>query len=196
MKHDASAVIGTSNLSSSTRAATCCEALPTYLGDVAAQRIPTDADLRTCLAGLQRRRHRTATKTPGINPLREQCNAPEAQGDACSTERWFTLTHDATCLTHSQPRTGTVIARRVAVACVRKARARVTVSRKEIDRLPNSHALQGIASVGCITFGWSWPVRWRGIKSLPPPLYRKHRSHRFIRGENTSSGCRKTAGAS
>ena len=54
--------------------------------------------------------------------------------------------------------------------CINRIHTHAAGNRRSICHLPSSHELQGTSPVSSTVFGLSWPVRWRGIKCLPPPF--------------------------
>jgi hypothetical protein len=84
--------------------------------------------------------------------------------------RLLTLSDRRQHLKRYCPRFKTLTAPPFSALCINRMRAHVAGSRRGICHLPSSHELQGISSVSSTAFGLSWPVRWRGIKCLPPPF--------------------------
>jgi hypothetical protein len=92
------------------------------------------------------------------------------RSEALGSIRPLTLSDGRQHLKRSRPRSKMQTAPRFSALCPNEMRAHVAGGRREICHLPFSHKLQGISSVSSTVFGLSWPVRWRGIKCLPPPF--------------------------
>jgi hypothetical protein len=84
--------------------------------------------------------------------------------------RLLTLSDRRQHLKRYCPRFKTLTAPPLSGLCINRMRAHVAGSRRGICHLPSSHELQGTSSASSTVFGLGWPVRWRGIKCLPPPF--------------------------
>lgn len=151
MKHIAPVHVGTAVLSCATRTDTSREMGGSHLPDVTG-----------CMASAGLRQAAWATGSQRIG-----CHAA-AQTLEAETGARVATNSKAACGADS-PKIFSKALHRFAVFRAGLTRAPFVGGRTHIWHLPVSHALPGIFLVGLTAYGWSWPVRWRGIKSLPPP---------------------------
>lgn len=110
------------------------------------------------------------TKALDIRLARETATRLAVRPATFGSAPLVTLPSSRWRLTRSRPHCEKVPARPLSAFCMHGSRAHVSGGRTNICYLHCSHELQGISLAGFTIFGLSWPVLWRGIKSLSPPF--------------------------